>query len=192
MARVTGYKVTAEDWNDFAEPQYVTALPASPDDGEQVYFQAAAGVIWHLRYNAASASSFKWEYVGGPPLTHEVATSQSTTSATYADLATVGPQVTLPLAGDYDVQFGTTVQINPSTGNRVANIAVKRGAAATADADSLNYANGNLTIRVPGLARAIRMTGLAAAAVLKMQYKVSGDTLVCQDRWMRVTPVRVG
>src|SRR4051812_46438194 len=46
----------------------LTALPASPVDGQEIYFQADAGppaVVWHLRRRAS-----KWEYVGGPPIVY--------------------------------------------------------------------------------------------------------------------------
>jgi hypothetical protein len=50
-------------------PAYVTALPSSPVDGMEVYFDADPpnGPLWHLRYRA-SLSTYKWEYVGGAPL----------------------------------------------------------------------------------------------------------------------------
>ena len=55
----------------------VTSLPATPTDGQEVYYlaDAANGVIWHLRYRAAATGAFKWEFVGGPPLSHEIDTS---------------------------------------------------------------------------------------------------------------------
>jgi hypothetical protein len=46
----------------------LTALPVSPVDGQEIYFQADAGppaVVWHLRRRAS-----KWEFVGGPPITY--------------------------------------------------------------------------------------------------------------------------
>jgi hypothetical protein len=46
----------------------VTVLPSSPLNGQECYFSPQAGTMWHLRYNDASASPYKWEVVGGPPL----------------------------------------------------------------------------------------------------------------------------
>jgi hypothetical protein len=48
----------------------LTALPASPVDGQEIYFQADAGppaVVWHLRRRAS-----KWEFVGGPPIVYRM------------------------------------------------------------------------------------------------------------------------
>jgi hypothetical protein len=49
---------------------YVTSLPASPSDGQEVFYAADAtnNVIWNLRYRSGSASTYKWEFVGGDPL----------------------------------------------------------------------------------------------------------------------------
>ena len=40
----------------------LTALPAAPVDGQVIMFQPAAGLVQHLRYNAATSS---WVTVGG-------------------------------------------------------------------------------------------------------------------------------
>src|SRR4051812_22380129 len=62
-------------------PARVTSLPVSPVDGQEVYYVADAtnGVLWHLRYNAASASAYKWEFVGGSPLESSSASNAQTT-----------------------------------------------------------------------------------------------------------------
>ena len=57
-----------------------------------------------------------------------IATDETTTSATYVDLATVGPSITVPRAGDYEVTFGATMY--DATGGVGVYAAVKRGAAA--------------------------------------------------------------
>lgn len=185
MTRVTGDLIAAEDWNDYAQPEYVTALPGSPDDGEEVYFEAAAGVIWHLRYNASSASSFKWEFVGGPALSHEVATQETRDNSAYGDLTTVGPQVTLPLAGDYEVEYGVRIT---GLGSGSAWAAIKRGAAATSDNDAVQTSTTG-----SHHSRKQKMTGLSASAVLKMQYReTDSDAVSFDSRFLFVRPIRVG
>jgi hypothetical protein len=47
--------------------QIVPSLPGSPVDGQEVYWQVAAGVLWHMRRNAAAN---KWDFLGGPPITY--------------------------------------------------------------------------------------------------------------------------
>lgn len=169
-------------------PTSSTSLPGSPFDGQEIYYAADAtnGVYWHLRYRSASASAYKWEFLGGSPLTSEILTSETTGSTTYIDLATVGPSVTLPLAGDYLIEF--TAEIRSATGG--SSVAPKLGAAATSDNDSAFHAvTGSALIRV---SRAIRRDGLAAAAVIKLQYKTGGTTFVAQQRNLQIRPFRVG
>lgn len=185
-------------WQDLAvgapAPVRVTALPAGAVDGQEVYYVADAtnGVLWHLRYNAGSGSAYKWEYVGGPPLTAEVATIQTTNSNAYADLATVGPQLTLPLTGDYDFAFGAKVE--GQVQNR-ARISPKLGASAAADSSSATIGVGNPAGQGQGssISRHLRLTGRPAAEAVRLQYRVDigGNTADFEFRWLRVTPVRV-
>jgi len=82
-------------------PPLVTAIPGSPTDGQEIIFTdslTAPTYQWHLKYVAAKATN-KWICVGGPPKLVRVETSESITSATYGDTATVGPSFTLPRAG---------------------------------------------------------------------------------------------
>lgn len=102
-------------------PQFVTTLPASPIDGTEVYYQADStnGVIWHLRYRAASASAFKWEFVGGGTLATYAFTQVSATAAyssagTWVDIG-AAISLTAPLAGEYAAEAGAT------TYHRIAN-----------------------------------------------------------------------
>jgi hypothetical protein len=82
----------------------VTSLPVGPVDGQETYYLADAtnGVVWHLRYRAASASTHKWEFVGGASLLAGPSGSMST-SGTASTPLTAGPLITLPLTGDYNV-----------------------------------------------------------------------------------------
>jgi len=80
----------------------------TPFDGMEIGLAVddAAGIVWHLRYNANAASK-PWEFIGGPPLTSYVSVGEATSSTTTADLATVGPQFTLPRGGDYQITWGS-------------------------------------------------------------------------------------
>src|SRR5262245_59591191 len=73
------------------------APPASPVDGQmwQCIAESTLSMItWLFRYNAASASAYKWVFIGGPPLTNFVPQSESTNNSSFVDLS--GPQVTVP------------------------------------------------------------------------------------------------
>lgn len=98
-------------------PPRVTALPASPYDGQECYFvaNAANGVLWHLRYNAASSSPLKWEVVGGPPLYNEylsLETFNSFGANAWGGITVNDPQVVVPLAGDYIARQNATLTAN--------------------------------------------------------------------------------
>ena len=95
----------------------------------------------------------------------------------------------MPRAGDYEVELGA--QFYNTNGNTGAWVAVKKGAAATADADSIS----NVVAFSPGIScsRKMIITGLAASDVLKLQYRSSSGvgTGHWATRWLAVRPVRV-
>ena len=167
------------------------SLPASPTNGQVAYLDCGNGVIWQFRYNAASGSSFKWEFVGGPPMFAEVTTDQGTASASYVDLATAGPSITVPRAGDYDVEIGCGYYA-ATNGAPNAYMSYALGATAAVDADGL-YVNPTTGLFViGGASRTRRKTGLAAATAVVAKYKSNGAIdFHFRDRWMKVSPVRV-
>lgn len=169
---------------------FVTVLPAAAVSGQVVDFDTGTvGVVWRLRYNAASASAYKWEFVGGSPLIDEVVTSETTTSTSYIDLTTVGPDVTIPLAGDYMIGFGS--EQNNNTASRFANMAIKLGAAAAVNADAV--ISGGAANADASCWRTMRRDGLAASDLLIAKYAVgTSGTAQFQKRMLIVTPVRVG
>lgn len=174
-----------------AGPFVTTSLPTTAVNGQQIDYVADAtnGVVWRFRYRSASASSFKWEFVGGSPLISEVA-NQETLAGAYAALGTAGPIVTLPLAGDYEISIGADINVNVGAG--IAYMSYKIGATTAADADSIHAA-----VTIAGgatecsYARTMRKTGLTAVA-LTANYKTTGTGAFWQRRFMTVTPVRVG
>lgn len=172
---------------------FVTSLPGSPVDGQEIIFQADAtnGVYWHLRYRAASGSSFKWEALGASaPLTSEITTDESTASTTYVDLTTVGPSITLPLAGDYLITYGG--QVYNATASNGTYISPKLGAATAADADGITNVSPTASAILP-VWRSIRRNGLAASAVIKVQTRATvGGTAHYFNRTLEIRPIRLG
>jgi len=163
--------------------------PATPSDGQLWRMSPAAGIVWTFRYNAASASAFKWEFVGGPPLLNEITTQESRPSGAYGDLATVGPQLTLARAGDYLIEHGVTM-FNGTAG---ANLAVPVIGAGTPDdltAVRIDQAAGALSMAMTG-SRSRIYTGLTASVVVKLQYRANAGTVYASGRWLKITPVRV-
>jgi hypothetical protein len=183
-------RYSGTEWHQVGVPPYVTALPTPPFDGFEVFYaaDASSGVIWHLRYRSGGGT-YKWEYVGGPPLVSEVVTQESTTSATYAALATAGPSITVPLAGDYDVHHGASLQ---APAGQTIHYSYDIGGTGASDNDSAQNFIQSTAITDMSVAHAGRHTGLSASTALVSKYKTSGGTAYAKKRFMRVTPVRVG
>lgn len=184
----------------FLEPDFVTDLPSDPRDKQEVFYLAdgANGVVWHLAYRANAPSSPKWVYLGGPPLFAHVPDFESRTSATYGDLATVGPSITLPLAGDYDFEYGATTYSNPNTaGMWAARMSLSIGGAAAVDADAmwLEHEGTDAASEMISVAETTRRrkTGLAASDAVVAKYASDGVAdRYWFERWLAVRPVRVG
>lgn len=168
---------------------YGTSFPVSPTNGDVYFYQPAVGTTWAFRYNGASTSSYKWEFVGGPPLFAEDADDGTTTSTSYGDLtgSSVGPAVALPLAGDWDVRIES--RSNQSNVD-FAKMSYAIGGTAAVDADALtpSYNSGNERHH---LVRTRRKTGLTAVT-LTCKYAVGGAGTATYDfRSIAAWPVRV-
>jgi len=188
---------TASGWKSAAPPAggggtYVTVLPGAPTDGQEVFFaaDAANGVIWHLRYRAGSVSAYKWEFLGGPPLVSTIDTDESTAAVILQDLTTVGPSVTVPLAGDYVMEIGANMYTSSTTGACAMNYAV--GGAAPVSADAAQAAPGT-TSTGHSSSSVRRKNGIAAATAITAKYAaVTDGTANFRFRVMQVRPIRVG
>lgn len=173
-----------------------TSLPTSPDDGQELRFLADAtnGVIWNLRYRAASASTYKWEFIGGQrlrALNSGAHLNFSTTGVgTYAAV-TNGPTLAVPLAGDYafnlnsDAAIAATVLTDlRTTANTTAGTVSARPAAYVA-----SVAGSLVTLNAVG-----RILGIAASGTIG-QAAATNNT---QGNWnqigasLDVVPIRVG
>jgi hypothetical protein len=164
---------------------YGTTPPASPNDGDEWILPAdsTSGVMWRFRYRAASASASKWEFVGGPPLYRSVDTAEGTASTTAADLPTVGPQFTIPRAGDYLID---TVANMTNTAAAFTIVCIKVGALVATDQQAMSAA-ANTYVEASTTA----LLTAAASDVVKMQYRVTTGTGTFSRRRMQITPVRV-
>lgn len=179
-------------------PPLVTSLPVSPIDGQIIYYRASAsdGVIWQLRYNASSASAYKWEFIGGGSLFASVGsdtygTWETYSSLTYGDLATVGPSIVAPLAGEYICRFAVTSQ-NGSTSSNVKVWVTGDTLPSWTSSDSQSF--GNIT-QVNANHSAIRKRTVPAAGnTVKLIYAVSNAGVACNfwHRRLDIQPIRVG
>lgn len=173
---------------------YVTSLPGSPVDGQEVHYAAdpTNGVIWHLRYRAGAAGSYKWEYLGGPPLVTANGTAVSTTGTSFVEGDTL-VRVTAPLAGDYIVRGdGTAKTANVGTLLQIA-LGITSGAGGdTVIGEHRDY--GGTDAR-DGYSASVRFTGRAASDIFCHKLKNGsgdGNSVTLSYRRLAVTPVRVG
>ena len=152
----------------------------TPVDGQEVYLRVddANGIVWHLRYNVASASAYKWEYLGGPPLVAFAYDAQTVSSGpSFVDLPN-GPSLTLPRAGDYDYGFGARCQQSAGV------MAVNFGGVSPDYDQSLWWAGD----------QAVERTGRKtqpASGVIKCQYGNYGGAASFLRRNLWARPVRV-
>jgi len=170
---------------------YGTSLPASPSDGQEytlVDSMTTPTYQWRFRYNAGSSSTYKWEYVGGADAYAEVTTDQSTSSTSFTDLATVGPSLTTPRAGDYIVEWGARYYGGSSA---AGGMALAIGATAASDFWAIAFA---VTAPTTGLtlSRQRKLTGLAASTAIVAKYRMAtGGPNNWVERTLILTPVRV-
>lgn len=181
-----------------AKPTLVTSLPTSPTDGQEVYYlaESVSGVVWHLRYRAAATGPYKWEYVGGSPLYANVFANEgggSGTANVWSNLATVGPSVVAPLAGDYRARFGS--MWNAQSTSSAGKVGIAKG-----DTDPVlpiamgvhtNYGNASDTAEMMLLAEAV-VPGVGVGVAMRLRYNRQSTTTSFNERWLSVHPVRVG
>ena len=178
----------AERLDVVTTPTLVTALPGSPVDGQEVYFvaDAAARVLWHLRYNAVGGA-YKWEYLGGPPLTAIDTSADSTGSSALVLLG--GPSLTLPLAGDWVLELGIRAWHAVVDGAAAAHFRFPNGV------DDGRYASftSARANQAASVYRKERYVGLTAGT-LTVSYRSVGPPGNASfiDRTLTATPIRLG
>lgn len=178
-------------------PPIVSSLPAGPVDGQEIYYapeSGALGILWHLRFSSAwqTADGKGWQFLGGPELYAEGINNNGYSGTAYHDAAQVGPTITLPLAGDYDIAIGAWVLASGPNLDSSFTMSYMIGATAASDADAIWFKNtASNSMAMANVMRTRRKTGLAAVA-LKVQAKTSGGGWTAGNRFIKAKPVRVG
>lgn len=172
-------------------PPLVSSLPASPYDGQVVMFDAndGAATIWQLRYNAASSSSYKWEWVGGGFVSvFDTTVITRSGGGGYGAGSGSDVQVGLPgnVVGDYWVEHGA--RINPSGAGVATQQTAKLGAAASADANSILGSNANVGAYA---SQPIIAAGMAASDVIILKYASASGSGSFSYRWLKLRPIRL-
>jgi hypothetical protein len=179
----------------------VSALPGSPIDGQEVYYQnatmAADGAMWHLRYRAyqpdrvtPNPSAYKWEFVGGSAL-QSLNTTGETITVTAAAVTANSPTLTVPLAGDYKVDSGG--QLRHSAASQWVRIGVaKNGIDTTVCATFFANSAGAPLAVSNSLGAESEFPALSAGDVIAQAPNVSAPTGTINMKYLRLTPKRVG
>lgn len=188
--RIAGYLVPRSIPQRAVDIPVVEDLPVNPQDGDEVHLlvdDGVGGVFWHLRYRGSEANtSRRWKFLGGTPLFSEVTPEESTTSTSYTNLSTGGPAIRLPLPGDYDIAIGCMAF--PQSG-AIARMSYEIGSITASDNDAcrlhVNATQGSVT-------RKRRKTSLSGPIDITAKYKTSTGTSAFAERWICITPIRVG
>lgn len=122
----------------------------------------------------------------------EVTTVQSTSSGTFTDLGTVGPSITLPIAGDYDVTIGCRAY--SASAGTAALMSYDIGATPASSNDALDFycgaVVGGVASTVGHSTRTRRKTGLGAVTLTAKYSTSGGASWNFGHRW--ISAVRVG
>lgn len=178
---------------------YVTSLPSSPVDGQEVYYivDSSNAIVWHLRYNSGSGSTYKWEFLGGTPYIGNQG-GGTVTNGTPANLG--GPSFTLPRGGDYEIEFGFYAGYNggnPGCGSAGGQLRVGGSVISTLGGVVRSGAQGQ-----PSFERrdstSLRRNGATASQVVDTRFyfnvgncNESGESAGISDIWLRVIPIRI-
>jgi len=173
---------------------YGLTLPASPYDGQEYVLVDSVtnpSYQWRFRYNAQSASAYKWECIGGGPATAYVGASTGNINTGGGSfVSSGGPSITLPRAGDYLISVGAEVTPNNQVTNPMISYALPGQAA--------NYQDGCYTgpadyPRYFKIATNPKRHNGVAAGVLEAQYSswVAGAVAIFSMRNLTAQPVRV-
>ncbi len=177
-------------------PALTAALPGSPNNGDEIILVdslTAPTYSWHLRYISAKASN-KWVCVGGSSAVASISAAQTRASTAFGDLATVGPSFTVPVAGDYEILFGSRGR-PPDGANDATYTGLYIGASPTLSGgysekvQEVYHSTGNKEVST---AQMYVAAAVAASTLIKLQYANLTGTATWGNRWLKVTPIAVG
>jgi hypothetical protein len=159
--------------------------PGSPVDGQLWFFPAdAAGTVWQFRYNAGSASAYKWEFVGGAALVAAYLAAQPVGPAT--TWVPGAPYISIPRNGEYLIDYSGIWNINVGA----AQCHMGAWTTTTIVPSSSGYGgNGEVfTLARPNIGPVALAAGTSN---LQMAYWTAVANNQVQDRLLGVRPVRV-
>jgi hypothetical protein len=162
--------------------------PNSPTDG-MLWIYNGTAPYWTFIYDSAE-SIYNWKLLGGTATWNEVSTFETRAAGgagAIVDLASLGPSITIPRAGIWDVEWGFATG-NAATSTQaivpiydVTNAAVwSWNALGTPSVAGSYYSH-----------QSRQMGAVAANTILRMRYGSNNSAVDFGNRWMRATPVKV-
>jgi hypothetical protein len=166
-----------------------TSLPASPSDGQPytlVDSTSAPTYAWQLRYVSAAS---RWVFVGGIPANAVVETDESANlNGGWFNLATVGPDVVVPRAGDYLATWSVNVGLTTSGSSNGFYVGVAIGNGTPAQTYKVTQTTTTMPLSLSG---EYKFTGLSAGDTIRIRYQTNNATGSFAHRWLNVIPVKV-
>ena len=156
------------------------SFPSSPvDDDMHAYFNGQG--FWQFVFNGAW-----WYYVGGPSLIGIDPDSRSRTNTAYGAPPTDPITVTIPLDGDYDIEYEVTgLGVTGLNSNQYSY-----SVGGTAASDTWAAVMG-FTASFNTVSSVYRHTGVTASDAITEAWRSTSGTATAQQRRLRVTPVRI-
>lgn len=170
---VTGEVVTASLMNTHVRDNFNETGAAKITGGSQLLVGTAA--------NSLAARTFG---------TDAVTTGQTSTSTSYTDLATVGPEVTVTTGTQALVTFDVFTSNNTSGGRTFAALAISGATTASAATDLAAIYEASAASDAAVVGRTFLYTGLTAGSnTFTLKYQVSTGTGTWQYRRLTVMPL---
>lgn len=158
--------------------------------------RAGSKLLWHVKYDSAEASLYKWQVVSAVPLVARAAGPHDVTADTFSQLGTIA--LSLPRAGDYD--FGIAAWARAAAGNTdvVSLLAPKPNGQAASDAealetDQLNSYDPSFSTRPAwsGSTRAPRLGCASGSCQLHGRNTNAAKTVTYQKIVFEAHPIRI-
>jgi len=202
----TDYAVLFRDfgtgWRLASSVEFGTTLPSNPEDDMLYDYLAsdALGIVWRLKYNSLQPT-YKWEFQGnGPSLFAETTGTSGLDQYAYSSMS--GPAIAIPLAGEYDLEFGGHLSINRAGGG-VAAMSPRLSIWLNASDDDAVYHDQQVFYnpgpfhiqgRMEAFGSRLKRVIVPAPYTVEIKYRLFAGLgpALFSERWLKATPVRVG
>lgn len=148
------------------------------------------GVRWQFQYNASSSSAYKWEFIGGPPVSIGGATQSTLTTSTWT-VFSIGTW-TAWRGGDYEFpSSGANGTYGTSIPNSTIELAIGENGSPGPAPAVRSYSPPPSTFDWQLAGMPVNANGLAAGTVLSLMGFVNGAGYTFSFAAFTILPVRI-